>query len=256
MQQPGVLAVLTHLNAMKLPGPLKADPTDRLVQALQDDQVLYSNQPIALALADTLERAEHAALSVRVLINSEPHTVRLDDALKDAFPQGITRASGEEPADETHGDPHTALENAEARVESTFDIPSEVHNPMEPHATTAVWSGPSRLTVYDATQGIFGVRKKLSKAFGLPLESVRVLTKFVGGGFGCKGSPWSHVVLAALAAKQLGYPVKVVLSRAQMFGMVGARPAAGAGSTSRWAPRATVCSTALKHDSISTTSRF
>src|SRR5260370_23621993 len=100
----------------------------------------------------------------------------------------------------------------------------EAHSPIEPHASIAVWSGPDRLTVYDATQGISGVRKKLAKAFGVTPDNVRVLTKFVGGAFGCKGSAWSHVVLAALAAKQVGRPVKLALSRHQMFGPVGGRP--------------------------------
>src|SRR5258708_25801359 len=117
-----------------------------------------------------------------------------------------------------------------------------------------VWRGPDRITVYDASQGIFGVRKKLAKAFGLQPENVRVITKFVGGGFGCKGSVWSHVVLSALAAKQVGRPVKLVLTRQQMFGMVGGRPRI------RQHLRAAATQggrlTALSHQSTSTTSQF
>src|SRR5207302_3013438 len=125
--------------------------------------------------------------------------------------------------------------------------------PLEPHATLAVWSG-DRLTVYDATQGIFGVRKKLAKAFAVPPGNVRVITKYVGGGFGCKGSAWSHVVIAALAAKQLGRPVKIALTRPQMFGIVGGRPqtqqkiSVAADKDGRLI--------ALRHESISTTSQF
>ena len=136
----------------------------------------------------------------------------------------------------------------------TYITPVENHNPMEPHATLAVWEG-DQLTVYDATQGIFGDRKVLAKTFGLPLENVRVVSHFLGGGFGCKGSTWSHVVIAALAAKQVGRPVKLVLERRQMFGPVGYRPRTeqnAAGS----ARQATATLTDVGHDVHSQTSTF
>ena len=254
-KEPGVIAVLTHQNAMRLPGdPKPADRGDRVVQVLQDDRILFSNQPIALAVAETFERAVHAALLVRVREQGEPFTVRMDDEMDRAFPFDIGSLAGKQPSDQVRGDPQRGLAQAAARIDATYETPPETHNPLEPHATIAVWNGPDRLTVYDATQGIFGVRKKLAKAFALPPENVRVLTKFVGGGFGCKGSAWSHVLLAALAAKQLGRPVKLVLTRPQMFGMVGGRPhtrqhlQAGASKDGRI--------TALVHHSVSTTSRF
>ena len=134
-----------------------------------------------------------------------------------------------------------------------YETPPETHNPLEPHATLAVWNG-DRLTVYDATQGIFGVRKKLAIALALPPGNVRVITKFVGGGFGCKGSAWSHVVIAALAAKQLGRPVKIALTRPQMFGMVGGRPHTRQTVAAAAEPGGKL--TALRHESVSTTSRF
>ena len=92
------------------------------------------------------------------------------------------------------------------------------------HATTAVWQGADRLTVYDATQGIFGVRQRLAEVFGIAKENIRVINHFVGGGFGGKGTPWSHVALSALAAKVTGRPVKLVITRPQMFSLVGHRP--------------------------------
>jgi xanthine dehydrogenase YagR molybdenum-binding subunit len=140
------------------------------------------------------------------------------------------------------------------KIDEVYELPPETHNPMEPHATTAQWTAPDRLTVYDTSQWVFAVRNKLAMAFQLPKENVRVLTKFVGGAFGCKGSPWSHVLITALAAKQVGRPVKLVLTRTQMFGPVGGRPqtkirvAAGAGKDGRLA--------ALRQESISSTSRF
>jgi xanthine dehydrogenase YagR molybdenum-binding subunit len=254
-REPGVLAVLSPQNAMTLPGGAGAvDPSDRVVQALQDDRILYSNQPIALVVADTLERATHAALLVRAREEPEKFTVRLDDEIDRAFPHELFSSAGRSPADEVHGDVEGGLSRGAARLDHTYEMPPETHNPIEPHATIAVWSGPDRLTVYDSTQGVSGVRKKLAKAFDLPPENVRVLTKFVGGGFGCKGSVWSHVVLCALAAKQVGRPVKLVLTRQQMFGMVGGRPRI------RQRLRAAATQdgrlTALSHESISTTSRF
>ena len=252
-REPGVLAVITPRNALRLPDP-KVPENDRVVQVLQDDRIVYSNQPVALVVAETLEGATHAALLVKVHEEKEPATVRLDDELARAFPHDLQSSAGKQPADQIRGDPARGLREADARLEETYQTPYQTHNPLEPHATTAAWSAPDRLTVYDATQGVFGVRKKLAKMFGLAPANVRVLTKFVGGGFGCKGAPWSHVVLAALAAKQVGRPVKLVLTRPQMFGMVGGRPvtrqriAAGASKQGKL--------TVLKHESVSTTSRF
>src|SRR5438445_8353593 len=175
------------------------------------------------------------------------------DELHAAFPHDIRTSAGSQPADQLRGDVETALRRAEHKVEAEYETPPETHNPLEPHATLAVWSG-DRLTLYDATQGIFGVRKKLALAFALPPGNVRVITKYVGGGFGCKGSAWSHVVIAALAAKQLGRPVKIALTRPQMFGIVGGRPqtrqkiSAAADKDGRLI--------ALRHETVSTTSRF
>ncbi|MET0401464.1 MAG: xanthine dehydrogenase family protein molybdopterin-binding subunit, partial [Cystobacter sp.] len=114
-------------------------------------------------------------------------------------------------------------EKPAARLDVTYVTPYEHHNPMEPHATTAVWEGDA-LTVYDATQGVFNERDRLAALFGLAPEKVRVITKFIGGGFGCKGSTWAHTVLAVLASRTVSRPVKLVLRREQMFGPVGFRP--------------------------------
>jgi xanthine dehydrogenase YagR molybdenum-binding subunit len=254
-KEPGVLAVLWHANVMRLPGDTKqADPGDRVVQVLQDDRILYSNQPVALAVADTFERAVHAALLVRVSTASERHAVQMKDELENAFPQDIRRSSGNLPSDQVHGAPALALSEADAKIEATYELPPEIHNPLEPHATIAIWNGPEQVTIYDSTQGVFGVRRKIATAFALPIENVRVITKFVGGAFGCKGAPWSHVLLATLAAKQLNRPVKLALTRPQMFGMVGGRPnvrqhvAIGTSKDGQI--------TALRHQSFSTTSRF
>jgi len=239
---------------MRLPGPTQGEPPDRVVQALQDDRVYFSNQPVAVAVADTFERAVHAALMVRIRSEPARHTVRLEDELANAVPHDLIAGGRSIPADEARGDVARGLREADARVEQTYETPPETHNPMEPHATVAVWEAPDRLTVYDSTQWVFAVQRKLARAFAMPKENVHVIAKFVGGAFGSKGSPWSHVLLTAMAAKQVGRPVKLALMRPHMFGMVGGRPhtrqklALGARKDGRL--------TALSHQSASATSRF
>jgi xanthine dehydrogenase YagR molybdenum-binding subunit len=256
-KHPGVVAILTPFNAMKLPGGTKAeDPSDRTVHALQDAVIAYSNQPIGLAVADTFERAVHAANLVKVTEIAEPFTVDLHAELHNGFPHQLMTGGHILPADQTRGDVEKGIDPRRlgAKVDAVYQTPPETHNPMEPHATLAIWSAPDRLTLYDATQGIFGVRKKIAKVFGLPPENVRVITKFVGGGFGCKGTPWSHVPLAALAAKQVGRPVKIALTRQQMFGMVGGRPQTYQKILAATTPDEQL--TSLRHESWSSTSSF
>jgi xanthine dehydrogenase YagR molybdenum-binding subunit len=252
--EPGVIAVLTPFNAMKLPGGLGRVDGERVVQALQDNAIHYSNQPIAMAVAETFEGACRAALQVKVIEVAAPMTVRMEDEKPNAFPHELMAGGNAIPADQSRGSLEQGLGLAAAKVGQTYRTPPEMHNPMEPHATLAVWTRPGQLTLYDSTQGIYGVRKQLASCFAVPLESVRVITKFVGGGFGGKGSPWSHVFLAALAARQLGRPVKVALSRTQMFGMVGGRPQTEQHLVAA-ATKGGVL-TALEHVSYSTTSRF
>src|SRR5437660_3126962 len=121
------------------------------------------------------------------------------------------------------GNTADALQRADIVIDAAYTTPLETHNAMEPHATIAQWEG-DRLTLHDATQDVYGVKRFVAKTFGIPDDNVRVISKFVGGAFGSKGSAWSHVVLAAMAAKHVKRPVKVVLTRRQMFGPVGARP--------------------------------
>jgi xanthine dehydrogenase YagR molybdenum-binding subunit len=223
---PGVLLVMTHENAPRLPSKEKEEdqsPTDRRLQLLQDAELHYNDQPIAVVVADTLERAQHAAYLVgaRYQAGPRPPLTDIEAAIGAAYaPARIS--SG--PVDSNRGDFAAAFAAAPVKLEQTYVTPVQNHNPMEMHATVAVWQGSDRLTVYDSTQGIFGVRKKLASTLGLPVEAVRVISPYVGGGFGSKGSTWSHVVLAAMAARAVGRPVKLVVTRAQMFSLVGHRP--------------------------------
>ena len=220
---PGVVAILTHLNAQRLPKDGKAavqPPDGRVLTLLQDDQVAYSNQPIALVVAETFEQANGAAALVRVTYERASARLDFEAARHDEYaPDKVNGA----PADTRRGDIEAGLASAVHRVESSFTTPFQHHNPMEPHATLASWNGDN-LQIEDSTQYVAGVRKTLARTFGIAPEKVHVRSAFVGGAFGGKGSAWSHVVLAAMAARQVGRPVRLVMQRPQLFGPVGGRP--------------------------------
>jgi xanthine dehydrogenase YagR molybdenum-binding subunit len=222
-RSPGVLAVMTHLNTPKLP-PMPpegkpAGPTK--LQLLQDDTVRYSNQPIAVVIATTFEQAVHAAELLKVTYTAEPHLVTLDAAHGTRYTPEKTSGAGE-PSTSSRGDFKAAQAAAKITLEKVYYIGTETHNPMEPHATIAVWDGP-KLTLYDSTQGIFADRGRVATLLGMRPEDIHVISPFIGGGFGSKGTTWSHVVLTAMAARRVNRPVKLVLSREQMFGSIGFR---------------------------------
>ncbi len=246
----GVLAVITHDNADRLPGRPRGEPgEDRALTLLQDAVVRYAGQPIAVVVAETFEQACHAAGLVRARYLGARHDV----SWPPAGARGARPRHEDEP-DTARGDVACALGTSEVRIERVYRTPLEAHTPMEPHATIALWEGPRKLTLYDASQGVFACRERVARLLGLRPAAVRVLSPWVGGGFGGKGPVWSHVVLAAMAARHVRRPVKLVLSREQMFGPVGWRPrtvqtvALGASRTGALA--------ALRHDTLSETSTF
>jgi xanthine dehydrogenase YagR molybdenum-binding subunit len=153
--------------------------------------------------------------------------------------------------DTQRGDFDAGLASGIVRVDAVYTTPVEHHNPMEPHATMAHWDGP-QLTLHDSTQGVSGTRTAVAKTLGVSPDDVRVISPFLGGGFGGKGSSWSHVVLCAMASKQTGRPVRLALTRPQMFGSVGARPRTEQHFV--LAARHDGTLTAMRHDSISNTS--
>jgi xanthine dehydrogenase YagR molybdenum-binding subunit len=219
MRLPGVLLVMTHANAMRLPEGGRAGinpPAGRVLSLLQDDEVHYNREPIAVVVADTWEQAGAAAAVLEVRYQVLPAQLDFDRA----EPHSPGKVNGEE-ADSARGG--ALMDDGSSLVTVTYTTPMEHHNPMEPHATLAYWSD-GRLTVFDSTQYITGAQVTLSKVLGVPKDHVRVICPYVGGGFGCKGSIWSHVPLAAMAARELNRPVKLVLDRSQMFGPVGGRP--------------------------------
>ncbi|MGA2652916.1 MAG: xanthine dehydrogenase family protein molybdopterin-binding subunit [Terracidiphilus sp.] len=219
---PGVVIVMTPANAPKLPQGGKAGvnpPAGRVLSLLQDNTVLYNNQPIAVVVAETLDQALYAASLIDVKYQED--TPKLD--FEAGMPAAHPGSHGKDPADVSEGQLNQALAAAEVKLDEIYTTPIQNHNPMEPHATIAQWDG-DKLTLHDATQYISGVKQTVAKALGIPQEDVHTICPFTGGGFGCKGSTWSHVVLAAMAAKVAQRPVKLALERPQMFGPVGARP--------------------------------
>jgi xanthine dehydrogenase YagR molybdenum-binding subunit len=223
-QVPGLLLVMTHQNASPLPPETRAGklqpPIGRVLSLLQDDAVHYNNQPIGVVVADTLEHAREAAARLRIDYECAPAVLDFDVAKQSTHPPEKVLT---ESADTKRGDLQAGLLAGSVRLDATYVTPYESHNPLEPHATVAAWEG-EHLTLYDSTQYIKGVQRIVAETLGMKPEQLTVLCPYTGGGFGCKGSAWSHVVLAAMAAKQVGRPVKLVLDRNQMFGPVGMRP--------------------------------
>jgi xanthine dehydrogenase YagR molybdenum-binding subunit len=177
---------------------------------------------VAVVVADTLDRALAAAARVRVRYHATEHVTSMESVLGQAYVPKHFR-NGERPPDSSRGDPAGAFDAGAVKVDATYITPVEHHNPMEPHATIARWDG-DRLTVWTATQGISGAQKTLAGLFGIDPKQVRVVCPFVGGGFGSKGNTWPPATLAAMAAKMVGRPVKLVLTRAQMYTSNGYRP--------------------------------
>ncbi|MGW0062943.1 xanthine dehydrogenase family protein molybdopterin-binding subunit [Streptosporangium sandarakinum] len=212
---PGVIAAIWHGNAPRL---APADNAELAV--LQSDRVAYRGQYVAVVVAETLQCAQEAARLLRIDYDAEPHDVELRADHPEMYRPD--RVNAGYPADTELGDPDAALAAAPVLVDATYRTPAEHNNPMEPHATVAVWSGDG-LTLHDSTQGVSALRETIAPLFGMPPDNVRVISPHVGGGFGSKGAALPPVVLAALAAKHTGRPVKLAVTRQQMFAVTGYR---------------------------------
>jgi xanthine dehydrogenase YagR molybdenum-binding subunit len=217
---PGVVAVLTPFNAPKLNVPPPQPPARRNLTVLQDANVSYNGQPIAVVVAKSIAEARQGARLLKIKYNAEPAKLDFMGRLGEArWP----KQPGKEPAGNKRGDVAAGFAEASVTVDQTYVTPIQNHNPMEPHGTIAWWEG-EKLNLYDSTQYISGVKQTIAKLLGLPLDDVRVQCPYTGGGFGSKGSSWSHIPICAMAAKVVGKPVKLALDRDQMFGPVGCRP--------------------------------
>jgi xanthine dehydrogenase YagR molybdenum-binding subunit len=188
----------------------------------EDDVVRYYGQYVALAVADTFEAAKAAADAIRVTYEADKPNVETD-LEPDDDPDVIAATFGPvQRVQSQRGDADAAFASAPIKLDQTYVTPAETHNPIELHATTAMWDGPM-LTLYESTQGVVNFRGVLAQMLGVPKENVRVISKFLGSGFGGKLFPWTHSALAAAAARQLRKPIKLVVSRKTMFQSVGHR---------------------------------
>jgi len=209
------LAVLWHGNAPRL------EPADDPeLNVLQSDRISYRGQPVALVVADTLEVARRAAQVLQLDITAEEYDTDLRADHSDLYtPEKVNPSF---PAETAQGDIEAALRDAPVTVDVTYSTPALHNNAMEPHATIARWNGDD-LVLFDSNQHPSGIAATVGTVLGLPADRVHVVTEHVGGGFGSKGSARPNAVLAALAAKVVGRPVKVVLPRQAMFSLVGYR---------------------------------
>src|SRR5215472_737192 len=212
---PGVVGVLTHENAPRL-----ADTSDRELAVLQDGWVAFRGQYVAAVVAETLEIASYAASLVRVSYDEEPHDVELRADRDNLYAPAQVNAGY--PTDTEQGDFDLAFSSAAVKLDETYGTPMEHNNPMEPHTTVALWEAGD-LKLYESTQGPNWAAETIAQVIGLDPGRVRIVSPYVGGGFGSK-TLHANTILAALAAQAVpGSPVKFALTRQQMFSGVGYR---------------------------------
>ncbi|SEG96892.1 xanthine dehydrogenase YagR molybdenum-binding subunit [Nonomuraea solani] len=216
LELPGVLAVLSCDD----PPPLGEGAEGELA-LFQSRDVAYRGQLVAAVVADTYENARAAAAAVRVEYDPDDHDVRLSADHPGLYKPEVVNPGF--PTDTGHGDVEAGLARAAATVDVTYTTPVLHNNPMEPHASLAVWDEEGGLLVYDGSQGTSSGRDAIARTLGLDPGSVRVVSRHVGGGFGSKGTTRPQAVLAALAARAVGRPVKIALTRQQMFDVTGYR---------------------------------
>jgi xanthine dehydrogenase YagR molybdenum-binding subunit len=224
---PGVIGILTRENAPRFkpyPDDLsRADAPGESRVPLQDDEIHYAGQHLGVVVAESFEQATYAASLVRVTYQTQPPLVTLDDERAQKSAISPEKFAGREPLQVKRGDVNAALATAAHKIDFVYSTPIENHNPIETISTTAEWEAPDRLLIHECTRGIKQLQRVVANAFGLPQENVRILCPFIGGAFGSKGFQWSHTLLAAAAAKQVQRPVKLTLTRPQMFDSAGQR---------------------------------
>src|SRR5262245_2636500 len=222
----GVLQGFMHENAPRRSGPDNSYREDvgmpgKPFFPLDDDGIVFSMQPIALVVAESLELARYAATLVRVEYERDAHETNLRGVRKKAYKPKTREAIPQPP--QPRGDAEKAFANAAAQHEAEYTVPVEHHNPMEPFATTVVWESDGKLRIYDKTQGAQNNRDYVCAVFGLSKDDVRVFSPFVGGAFGSGLRPQYQLFLAVMAARALKRSVRVTLTRQQMFSF-GHRP--------------------------------
>ncbi|MDR5741285.1 xanthine dehydrogenase family protein molybdopterin-binding subunit [Caballeronia sp. LZ016] len=221
LELPGVLMVLTHENRPNM--PLHDDaykdqsaPGGMPFRPLWDDRIWYSGQPVALVIAESHELARHAASLIDVTYERTDHRTDFREAEADAYPPS-TEKGGFEPPPAPRGDADAALMAAPVSIDQRYSTPAEYHNPIELHGCTVIPEPSGKFTVYEKTQGVLNTKQYLMKVFGFADDELEVISPFVGGAFGSGLRPQYHLPLAVMAARDLKRPVRVVLTRQQMF---------------------------------------
>jgi xanthine dehydrogenase YagR molybdenum-binding subunit len=214
LAQDGIIAVLTWENAPKLP---KAEGE---LAVLQTPQVSYRNQIVGCVIGESYEAVRHAERLVRFEYDEEEHDVELRVDHPTLYKPDVVNPQF--PTDTEDGDIERGLKDAAHTIDETYTTPAEHNNAMEPHATLAFWDGP-KLTLYDSNQGAYAYSNTIANTFDMPRENVHVIARHVGGGFGSKGTPRPHVIVTAMAAQLVSRPVKLAVTRQQMFSLTGYR---------------------------------
>ncbi|WP_416981172.1 xanthine dehydrogenase family protein molybdopterin-binding subunit [Streptomyces sp. T028] len=209
----GVLMVMSHLNAPELPPRQGPMPPAGALRAFQDDQIRFFGQPIAVAVATTLEAAQHAASLVKIAYDAKTPSTDISTAPTPAPTLTYAR-----------GDADAAFKSSAVRLESTYRMSRNHHNPMEPAGTVARWDG-DHLTLWEKTNWVQGTLMVMANELGMPMSKIRVIAPYVGGGFGSSGRCWPHTLITAMVARELKRPVKLTLTRRQTYFNVGYRPA-------------------------------
>ena len=216
---PGVCLVMHHGNIMPLYRNASGGRNSENRPAFEDETVYYWGQYVAAVVAETFQQAQAAAEAVRV--EYEPAKFSVDTSLSDSLP--AEGQPGGPSIMSQRGDTDAAFTSAPVKVDEVYITPVETHNPMEMHATVAVWDG-KKYTLYESSQGVMNHQNVMSQVLGEPRENVEVVSRFIGSGFGGKLFPWPHSAIAAAASRKLNRPVKITLSRKMMFSNSGHRP--------------------------------
>lgn len=214
---PGVVDVLTHQNKPFVPGYADEQKRDDIwisFPVFHTDKIHQQDQYIAMVIAETIEEARYAAQFIEVAYDDEEFEVNFQESSKETELKLNRDIRGN----------MERMEESAHQIDEEYTIAMEVHNPMEMHATIAHWTDNDKLTLYDKNQGVNRVQGLIGKVFEIPKENIHVVSEFVGGGFGSGLRTWPHTVAAAMAAKHTGRPVKLMLTRPQMFTQVGYRP--------------------------------
>ena len=225
----GVLQIFTHKNAPRLKevgNPMELFKVGGLlgetILPLQDNKVSYFGEYIALVIAETYEQARTGAELVKVSYAEQKPAIDLKTEMPKAETPKVSGFGA--PIQLNAGKTASIIKSSPVKIEQTYTTHTENHHPMEPHATIAAWDSDDKVLLYDATQGVKGVQGVVSYFFDLQPDNVQVLSPYVGGGFGCKGGQWAHILMTVMAAKAVKRPIKLVLTRQMMVTNVGRRP--------------------------------